>query len=104
MTMLGAVGTDLTTCPPARLAGSTDSAPTRLRRVLPPASSPSIFGLGRNASTQTAQPRPHLGMVVMDRHRRWRRTEGARKLRALHAAAGRLLYQAPPKAASTQPV
>jgi len=34
-----------------------------------------------------------------NRHRKWRRAEGARKLRALHAAAGRLIHQSPPKAA-----
>src|SRR6266498_3852327 len=38
----------------------------------------------------TIRSSPDLGAVVCDRHRRGRRAEGARKLRALHAAAGRL--------------
>jgi len=31
-----------------------------------------------------------MARLEWDRHRRWRRAVGARKLRALHAAAGRL--------------
>src|SRR6266498_266175 len=53
----------------------------------------------------TIRSSPDLGAVVCDRHRRGRRAEGARKLRALHAAAVRLsdgssaLASSPPRGA-----
>jgi hypothetical protein len=44
-----------------------------------------------------------LGTVVWDRCRRRRRTEGARKLRALHTAAGRLHESIAAEGGSIQP-